>query len=178
MPALRPGQSSVADTAANWVAINPILPKGVFGVDITNRLVKVGDGTTAWNSLDYCGLPPSMTIAAIDGTPYAGIANTCSRGDHKHELPYATELPWEGGEAAIGVSNKVAREDHVHPAGGDVECYELMSVDGGAADNGTPSPEVTINGGDQEQQHYQFTYVVVIDGKVTDKVAGAVYPEV
>lgn len=181
MPALRPGQSSVADTAVNWMAVNPILPKGVFGVDSTNLLVKVGDGVTRWNDLKYCGLPPSIEVIGLDGTSNVGVANTCSRGDHKHGLPYGSFLPLDNGEASAGTSEYISRADHVHPAGevgGDVECYEWMSVDGGDADNGTPSPEVIIDGGDQEQKHYQFTYVVIMDGKVTDRVPGAKYPEV
>lgn len=45
------------DTAANWGSENPILANGEFGVvtdatDNSNR-VKIGDGSTAWNSLDW-----------------------------------------------------------------------------------------------------------------------------
>lgn len=39
------------DTAANWSAINPILANGEPGWDSTNKVLKVGDGTTVWNSL-------------------------------------------------------------------------------------------------------------------------------
>lgn len=41
------------DTAANWSRINPILADGEPGLDITNNKIKLGDGTTAWNSLTY-----------------------------------------------------------------------------------------------------------------------------
>ena len=39
------------DTAANWASINPVLESGEPGYDTTNKVLKVGDGATAWNSL-------------------------------------------------------------------------------------------------------------------------------
>ena len=41
------------DTAANWTATNPVLALGEPGVETDTFKVKVGDGTTAWNGLDY-----------------------------------------------------------------------------------------------------------------------------
>ena len=41
------------DTSANWTANNPILSEGEIGVDITNNRMKVGDGQTSWNNLNY-----------------------------------------------------------------------------------------------------------------------------
>jgi hypothetical protein len=45
------------DTASNWSRINPILADGEPGLDITNNKIKMGDGTTAWNSLTYLASP-------------------------------------------------------------------------------------------------------------------------
>ena len=39
------------DTAANWSSNNPTLASGEIGLDQTNNFFKVGDGSTAWNSL-------------------------------------------------------------------------------------------------------------------------------
>ena len=39
------------DTASNWGSVNPILAVGEPGYDSTNGIFKVGDGSTAWNSL-------------------------------------------------------------------------------------------------------------------------------
>ena len=39
------------DTAANWSSNNPTLASGELGLDQTNTYLKVGDGSTAWNSL-------------------------------------------------------------------------------------------------------------------------------
>lgn len=41
------------DTATNWQSVNPALRQGEIGVDLTNKRLKVGDGFTDWNSLDY-----------------------------------------------------------------------------------------------------------------------------
>ena len=44
------------DTAANWVAANPILAQGEVGYEIDTGAQKVGDGVTAWNSRGYTGV--------------------------------------------------------------------------------------------------------------------------
>ena len=44
------------DTAANWEHHNPVLMQGEMGIVTDDpNLYKVGDGTTAWNSLPYRG---------------------------------------------------------------------------------------------------------------------------
>lgn len=43
------------DTAANWTAENPTLSAGELGGETDTGKIKLGDGTTAWNSLDYQG---------------------------------------------------------------------------------------------------------------------------
>ena len=53
MPALRPGQSVVGDTAANLASINPILQRSIIGVEHDTGKGKIGDGVTAWNDLEY-----------------------------------------------------------------------------------------------------------------------------
>jgi hypothetical protein len=41
------------DTAANWASINPTLAAGEEGYETDTGSRKVGNGSTAWNSLDY-----------------------------------------------------------------------------------------------------------------------------
>jgi len=41
------------DTAANWSSTNPTLAQGEIGIDLTNNKIKIGNGSTAWNSLAY-----------------------------------------------------------------------------------------------------------------------------
>lgn len=41
------------DTSALWSSNNPTLHEGELGIDTTNNRIKIGDGSTSWNSLDY-----------------------------------------------------------------------------------------------------------------------------
>lgn len=43
------------DTAANWASANPVLALGEPGLETDTLKWKVGDGTTAFNTLDYFG---------------------------------------------------------------------------------------------------------------------------
>ena len=40
-------------TAAEWSAANPTLAAGEVGFETSTNRMKVGDGSTAWNSLEY-----------------------------------------------------------------------------------------------------------------------------
>lgn len=44
-------------TAAEWTAENPTLAAGELGFERDTGKAKVGDGTTAWASLDYLAPP-------------------------------------------------------------------------------------------------------------------------
>ena len=41
------------DTAANWTSANPVLSAGEIGLESDTEKIKLGDGSTAWSSLDY-----------------------------------------------------------------------------------------------------------------------------
>jgi hypothetical protein len=51
------------DSAANWSATNPILAQGEPGLNIDTGQIKIGDGTTAWNSLSYSMTGPAGPVA-------------------------------------------------------------------------------------------------------------------
>ncbi len=52
------------DTAANWTSANSVLAAGEVGFDSTENKIKIGDGTTTWNSLDYAsGGSGSITVS-------------------------------------------------------------------------------------------------------------------
>ena len=42
--------------ASRWTSTNPILLAGEIGVETDTNKLKVGNGTTAWNDLDYVGV--------------------------------------------------------------------------------------------------------------------------
>lgn len=41
------------DTSSNWTSVNPTLAQGEIGLETDTGDIKIGDGTTAWNSLEY-----------------------------------------------------------------------------------------------------------------------------
>lgn len=41
------------DTRARWAEINPVLMEGEVGLEIDTQNIKMGDGTHAWNDLEY-----------------------------------------------------------------------------------------------------------------------------
>lgn len=43
--------SSIVKTAAEWESQDPVLGVGKFGYDSTNKITKIGNGSTAWNAL-------------------------------------------------------------------------------------------------------------------------------
>lgn len=69
------------DTAANWTSTNPTLAAGEFGVETDTLRSKIGNGSTAWNSLAYApaGLADratSLVGGAAGSLPYQTAANT------------------------------------------------------------------------------------------------------
>jgi len=54
------------DSAADWTSVNPTLSNGEFGYETDTDKLKIGDGTTAWNSLGYL----------IDGSSFTNIGLT------------------------------------------------------------------------------------------------------
>lgn len=82
-------------TTGEWSGVNPILSSGEPGYDITTRILKIGDGTSNWNSLSgivssdvpyestdivdfnsaVSGLLPATYDAAVQWTPYHTVAD-------------------------------------------------------------------------------------------------------
>lgn len=62
------------DTAAAWAAANPVLLAGEAGFETDTRLLKIGNGTLAWNSLDY-------VVGGIDSLVELSDVNAANRVD-------------------------------------------------------------------------------------------------
>jgi hypothetical protein len=59
-------------TAAEWTSVNPTLAAGEMGVETDTRKLKVGTGSTAWNSLSYIASDaPGITEIAQDAIDQA-----------------------------------------------------------------------------------------------------------
>jgi hypothetical protein len=55
------------DTAANWTTANPVLLTGEIGYETNTKLMKIGDGVTAWVSLPYFPSNTAITSGTISG---------------------------------------------------------------------------------------------------------------
>jgi hypothetical protein len=68
------------DTAANWTSANPTLLAGEQGFETDTGRIKIGNGSTAWNSLAYFANPLAL-VAGTASTPpldFAAGTNTTS----------------------------------------------------------------------------------------------------
>jgi hypothetical protein len=61
-------------TASQWTSANPTLASGEQGFETDTGKVKIGNGSTAWNSLAYLGAGTVTSITA--GTGYGGTITT------------------------------------------------------------------------------------------------------
>jgi hypothetical protein len=60
-------------TAAQWTAANPVLAAGEFGVETDTNKAKMGNGSTAWNSLSYIITGAAGTVTSVTaGTGLSG----------------------------------------------------------------------------------------------------------
>lgn len=67
------------DTASNWTATNPTLAVGELGLETDTSLIKVGTGSTAWNSLSYLPVSDgSITTAKLASNASIGLVNNKS----------------------------------------------------------------------------------------------------
>lgn len=55
------------DTAENWKSKNPVLLAGEVGIESDTLLGKVGDGTKAWQQLEYLNADYAKRVPGIFG---------------------------------------------------------------------------------------------------------------
>jgi hypothetical protein len=56
------------DTSANWASVNPVLEQGELGLETDTSKYKIGNGSTAWNSLAYGGISGSVAGLGLTAT--------------------------------------------------------------------------------------------------------------
>jgi len=72
------------DTAANWSSADPILASGEIGWETDTRLMKVGNGSTAWTSLAYW-----PTVALVLDVGDETTALTTGAAKKTFRMPFA-----------------------------------------------------------------------------------------
>jgi hypothetical protein len=72
-------------TSSDWSTANTVLAQGEMGVETDTLKVKVGDGSTAWNSLGYFNIVlGSSSPSNLASSASAGTSSTGSHSDHVH----------------------------------------------------------------------------------------------
>ena len=70
------------DTSANWTSVNPVLLAGEVGIETDTLKQKIGDGSTAWNSLSYdAGSTALQSITSSNVTTALGYTPVNKAGD-------------------------------------------------------------------------------------------------
>ena len=67
------------DTSANWEIANPVLALGEPGYDLTENKLKIGDGVTAWQTLEY-GITGDLEIQGTAIKSKDGVTLTSNTG--------------------------------------------------------------------------------------------------
>lgn len=75
-------------TTTEWSTANPVLLAGELGLDTTQNKFKVGDGTTAWNSLGYSSGQRGESMITFAKT---GVLTT-GTGKIRYRFPFAATI--------------------------------------------------------------------------------------
>jgi hypothetical protein len=65
-------------TAAQWSSANPVLASGEFGYETDTGKFKIGDGTTAWNSIAVLNGVTASSTDTFTNKTISGASNTLS----------------------------------------------------------------------------------------------------
>ena len=137
------------DTAAGWVSANPVLLNGELGFETDTYKYKLGDGSTAWNSLAYASSPDKL----IEGNTEAEVVDTGSDG-HFKVTTEGTERIRIGPAGQIGIAGaNYGTSGQVLTSGG--PSGAVSWVDGGIT---------VIDGGNFETGGSAVTTSSTIDG--------------
>lgn len=104
-------------TAAEWSSANTVLAIGELGLETDTNQFKLGDGTTAWNSLSYGGLrgPQGPTGPAGGG----GGGGTGPQGPQGPQGPAGSTGPTgPSGASVTGPQGPTGPSGPSGPAGG------------------------------------------------------------
>lgn len=67
-------------TASEWTDANPTLAEGEPGFETDTGLIKIGDGSTVWTSLDYFIVARAPWIFGTEATPEGVVVGYIGQG--------------------------------------------------------------------------------------------------
>ena len=89
-------QKQKYDTSTNWTTNNPVLLAGELGIESDTNKFKIGNGTSAWNELDYVG--SEVTLYSTTGQNTDGAMTQKAVTD---SLPQAVEIDASAGQPNV-----------------------------------------------------------------------------
>lgn len=98
------------DNASDWTANNPVLALAEPGYETDTRLLKIGDGSTAWNSLGYISIPAAALLAlllTVDGSG-SGLDADLLDGNSSAAYVLASLIGAANGIAPLDSGTKIA----------------------------------------------------------------------
>ena len=88
-------------TAAEWTAKDPTLLKGEMGIETDTHKIKVGDGSTQWSKLAYCGADTNDILNVINANRDSCTVIELAEGETTADKLRAIENPKKGDIAVI-----------------------------------------------------------------------------
>ena len=88
-------------TAAEWTAKNPVLLKGEMGIETDTHKIKVGDGSTQWSNLAYCGADTNDILNVINANRDSCTVIELAEGETTADKLSTIENPKKGDIAVI-----------------------------------------------------------------------------
>ena len=86
------------DTGANWISSNPILAEGEIGIEIDTNKLKIGNGISAWNILNYYESSTSISKFIFNEIPSGIIDGINSIFNTNFLLVHDTEVVFINGQ--------------------------------------------------------------------------------
>jgi hypothetical protein len=107
-------------TSSQWSSSNPILASGEPGYDVTGKVLKIGDGVTAWNSL-------SGISSSAGGSNY-DPANVNITGGSINATNIGLSTAGTGNFSSLKVNNtEVSLSGHIHSTGDITGLYSAIT---------------------------------------------------
>jgi hypothetical protein len=155
------------DTSTNWITANPVLAQGELGLETNTRKIKVGDGSTPWNSLLYYDL----------GTILSEVIFTGSIREQTYQITDAVTIFIEPGNGSIQYLTSIGASRTINTSlflDGEVVTLMINDNSGTGSVSTWTSVSWINNGGVAPLWPDSGTYTVISLWKVNGTVYGAV----
>ena len=143
------------DSASNWSSANPVLEAGEFGYDTTNKVVKIGDGSTRWNAL--------QAITTQNVTVGNGLITITQNGVTKGSFTVN-----QSGNTTIDLNTTIAWKDVTDKPDIGTGLIRLKSTDdtvfGEFSANATKDQDITLPINDKGEYSFKAGKGIIIEG--------------